>query len=256
MSCHHHCWSDFCHSQFTTLIHIVAVEQIPPNTLRFDLDKQVICRQAPADPKKGKYSDAENHIWLDYYITIHDKGKINGKGWQGMREEFLKNGFNRTCDSLREHVSNYNYTNRLVNDGEYSNQLHSPNTTMIMSFTLQYAWMKNKYRELRDRPTGSAYVPLSPLEQKIVDYIYHEADAEPDAYGSSYTGNRCRHYFTSYDNKFSLTLNIVYLILLQSYNNRGIANFQCKGKDPELANLTMIPTIKRKKQQVCVLVCL
>ena len=83
---------------------IYLVDQLSFEDLKFDTMNGTVRRPAPETPPGGTYKLAENHLWLDYYDNVIDSGSVGNKEWRAMQAVFAENGFNRTIDSLRQHV--------------------------------------------------------------------------------------------------------------------------------------------------------
>ena len=78
---------------------------MPKGALRYDMFTKSVSRMPPEQPKRGKYSTAEDWVWLAEYYKFEDVDIITGKGWNTMAKAFLEAGFHRTNHCLSEHVS-------------------------------------------------------------------------------------------------------------------------------------------------------
>ena len=84
------------------MIHLV--DQLSFEDLVFDTINGTVRRPAPETPPGGTFKLAENELWLEYYDSVIDSGAVSNKEWRAMQTVFAENGFNRTIDSLRQHV--------------------------------------------------------------------------------------------------------------------------------------------------------
>ena len=82
----------------------IAVDQLPTEDLIFDERQGCVHREAPKLPTGGQFKNVENHLWIEYYNQVVQRDFIGTREWQGMQAYFMENGYNRTVDSLRQHV--------------------------------------------------------------------------------------------------------------------------------------------------------